>query len=84
MHSPPHGIFRPTFLLMVSDDDLLRIDPAAAQRLWQRGEAVFLDARRDEAWAGAGEQLPGALRWDGELGPIEGALRGRTVVAYCS
>jgi rhodanese-related sulfurtransferase len=67
--------------------DIPRISPEDVLDAMRRGERiVFVDARSEQAWASATEQIPASIRVppndvDQHAGEVPG---GATVVAYCT
>jgi len=64
----------------------LRISVPEAHEKFDRGEAVFLDARNDKEWSEATQKIPGAIRVpaDGADPKIDELPRDRPLIAYCT
>jgi rhodanese-related sulfurtransferase len=67
-------------------DDNLRIEPEAAKRMVDAGDAIVLDVVASGAWASLDVAVPGAVR----IAPEEIATRWqelpqqKAIVAYCT
>jgi rhodanese-related sulfurtransferase len=66
-------------------DEAVRILPADAKALLDKGEAVFIDVRRG-SWSQSNQRIQSAVRVDPDhYEEYLGALpQGKTVITYCT